>query len=76
MITLQPVTLCPEMAAQGVYQPSRRRGVEDITLAEFLAKYADSSRSIKVLINGTVTAVTAYGHGLGLWHIIAPQEGG
>ena len=71
---LQPIAMVTSNAA-GVYAPSRLQKSKKISEQEFLKRYADYGRSVKVSFAADGVSdpqpVTAYGRGLDCWWIVA-----
>ncbi len=73
-ITLQPIAMVTP-TREGIYAPSRLEQSKTIDYQEFLKKYADRPRPIKVSFvadgKSNPKIVTAYGFDMDCWYIIA-----
>jgi hypothetical protein len=79
IVVLQPVAMrVPN--SHSVYSPSKLRSPEAVSYEEFLARYANHPRAIRICFDETPSSttiferselITAYGLGLDCWYIIA-----
>jgi hypothetical protein len=78
MVILQPIAMrIPN--SQGVYSPNKLEPQKEMRYEEFLSRYADNPRKIRVCFNETLSLdillreaklVTAYSFGLDCWYIV------
>jgi len=79
VVTLQPIAMrIPNR--HGIYSPSKIRPQKQISYEDFLSRFADYSRQIRVCFDekpasetllANAHLVTAYGSGLDCWYIVA-----
>jgi|GEM_PF-1105235 len=76
-ITLQPIAMITPNQ-QGIYAPSRLEQPKTIDYKQFLKKYADHPRPIKVSFEpdgkSLPQVITAYGFGLDCWYIVSKNK--
>lgn len=72
-VTLQPIAMVTP-TKEGIYAPSRVSQSKTIDYEEFLEKYADHCKTIRVSFaadgKSNPETVTAYGFGLDCWYIV------
>lgn len=83
IVILQPVAMrIPN--SHGVYSPSKLRSKKAMSYEEFLARYANHPRAIRICFDETPSSatifersesITAYGLGLDCWYIITGYHG-
>ncbi|MBE7550463.1 MAG: hypothetical protein HS126_05235 [Anaerolineales bacterium] len=81
-VTLQPIVMrIPN--SYGVYSPSKLEPQKKIYYEEFLSRYAEYPREIRVCLDETPTPstlfqrsklITAYGFGLDCWYIVVANS--
>lgn len=79
MVVLQPVAMrIPN--SHNVYSPSKLRPQKGVSYEEFLARYANHPRGIRICFDEILSPVTifqrsalvtAYGFGLDCWYVVA-----
>lgn len=70
MITLQLIVMT-RPNGDGIYSVSKLRPCKRVSQQEFMERYADNARAIKVSMNGgDPQLMTAYGYGLDCWYIV------
>ncbi|UCG12285.1 MAG: hypothetical protein JSU72_17585 [Deltaproteobacteria bacterium] len=79
-VILQPIAMrIPN--SHGVYSPSQLRPQKAVSYEEFLARYANHPRGMRVCFDEIPTPttiierselVTAYGFGLDCWYVVTP----
>lgn len=72
-VTLQPIAMVTP-TKECIYAPSRIKQSKVIPYTEFLEKYADNFKLIKVSFEpdgkSNPQSITAYGFGLDCWYIV------
>jgi hypothetical protein len=84
IVILQPITMkIPNK--YGIYSPSKLSPQKEINYSEFLSKYADRPKKIRVCFDEAPSPdtilqrsefITAYGYGLDCWYIVASNGSG
>jgi hypothetical protein len=84
LVILQPIVMrVPNK--YGIYSPSKLRPKKEVSYREFLLRYADHARIVRVCFQEELTSekkmfqhsklITAYNFGLGCWYVVTlPAE--